>query len=658
MLTLLLVLLIHQTCLDLVESKNFSFSSFDSESCENGGNLICLGSVKAGNGSLSITPDQPKETSEVGRVLFRYPMQMWPASFSTTFTIRITSNSTVSGDGMAFIIAQDNKPSPPESYGSFIGIMDPSTEGGLLKQLAVELDTYKNPREIDNNHIAIDSTSVDYPVAVRSLNDIGINLKSGRNIKVKIEYDGRGKILHIYVAYAGECMVDFLSHEIIMQDTVPQQAYVGFTGSTGHFWEVHQVLDWNFTLYELPKESLSQGVNQNHSRTELKVVVPIVVVSLVVVLLLLAVAHRRRKVRLEGRYDIEMLTKNAANAPKLFTYKQLSRATRNFSKENLLGTGGFGSVYKGVLSNSDFPTTIAVKKINATSTQGEKEYLAEICTIGRLRHKNLVQLHGWCHEREQLLLVYEYMPNGSLDQYIGKNFLDWKTRYKILSGLASVLLYLHEECDNPVVHRDVKPNNVMLDSDYNAHLGDFGLARLLQNNAFVTTMVAGTIGYLAPEVSFTGRATPESDVYSFGMESEPKGLMEEFSLVDCVWNSYEKGSLLSCADHTLRGEFDEEQVKRILIVGLACLHPDQMLRPRMRKVVQIFLNSDEPLMKLPESRPTELCLSLPSSSPTNTTSDLGCMRSPGAGCSREDFVDEISIQYDVVASELYSCGHI
>ncbi|KAL0330534.1 UNVERIFIED_CONTAM: putative L-type lectin-domain containing receptor kinase S.5 [Sesamum radiatum] len=603
MLTLLLVLLIHQTCLDLVESKNFSFSSFDSESCENGGNLICLGSVKAGNGSLSITPDQPKETSEVGRVLFRYPMQMWPASFSTTFTIRITSNSTVSGDGMAFIIAQDNKPSPPESYGSFIGIMDPSTEGGLLKQLAVELDTYKNPREIDNNHIAIDSTSVDYPVAVRSLNDIGINLKSGRNIKVKIEYDGRGKILHIYVAYAGECMVDFLSHEIIMQDTVPQQAYVGFTGSTGHFWE-------------------------------------------------------ETKGEARGRYDIEMLTKNAANAPKLFTYKQLSRATRNFSKENLLGTGGFGSVYKGVLSNSDSPTTIAVKKINATSTQGEKEYLAEICTIGRLRHKNLVQLQGWCHEREQLLLVYEYMPNGSLDQYIGKNFLDWKTRYKILSGLASVLLYLHEECDNPVVHRDVKPNNVMLDSDYNAHLGDFGLARLLQNNAFVTTMVAGTIGYLAPEVSFTGRATPESDVYSFGMVvlevvcgRRSKGLMEEFSLVDCVWNSYEKGLLLSCVDHTLRGDFDEEQVKRILIVGLACLHPDQMLRPRMRKVVQIFLNSDEPLMKLPESRPTELCLSLPSSSPTNTTSDLGCMRSPGAGCSREDFVDEISIQYEGCCSK-------
>lgn len=264
----------------------------------------------------------------------------------------------------------------------------------------------------------------------------------------------------------------------------------------------------------------------------------------------------------------------------------------------------------------------------------------------------MVQLQGWCHDREQLLLVYEYMPNGSLDRYIGNNILDWETRYKILSGLASVLLYLHEECGNPVVHRDVKPNNVMLDSDYNAHLGDFGLARLLQNNAFVTTMVAGTIGYLAPEVSYTGRATPESDVYSFGIVvlevvcgRRSKGMMEEFSLVDCVWNLYEKGSLLSCVDHRLKGDFDEEQVKRSLIVGLACLHPDQMLRPKMRKVVQIFLNLDEPLMKLPQSRPTELCLSLPSSSPSNTTTDFGSSRTPGAG-SMEDFPDEMTIQYD------------
>lgn len=258
---------------------------------------------------------------------------------------------------------------------------------------------------------------------------------------------------------------------------------------------------------------------------------------------------------------------------------------------------------------------------------GEREYLAEICTIGRLRHKNLVQLRGWCHEREHLLLVYEYMANGSLDLFIGKGFLDWKTRYKILTGLASALLYLHEECDKPIVHRDVKPNNVMLDSEYNARLGDFGLARLIQNDACVTTMMAGTPGYLAPEVSFSGKATPEFDVYSFGMVAlevacgrRSKGLFEENSLVDYVWSLYGKNALLECVDKQLEGEFDEEQVKRTLTVGFASLHPDCMLRPKIRKVVQIFLNPNEPLMDLPHARPNAVYVSVSSASTTDVGS--------------------------------------
>lgn len=225
------------------------------------------------------------------------------------------------------------------------------------------------------------------------------------------------------------------------------------------------------------------------------------------------------------------------------------------------------------------------------------------------------------------------MANGSLDRFIGKGFLDWKTRYKILTGLASALLYLHEECDNPVVHRDVKPNNVMLDSGYNAQLGDFGLARLLQNDAFgcATTMLAGTPGYLAPEVGFSGKATPESDVYSFGMVvievvcgRRSRGILEENSLVDYAWSFHGKNALLECVDRQLQGKFDEEQVKRTLISGLACLHPDFTLRPKIRKVVQVFLNPNEPLMELPESRPSSVYVLVSSSSSSAaTTTNFG-----------------------------------
>nr|GMD44124.1 probable L-type lectin-domain containing receptor kinase S.5 [Ipomoea batatas] len=619
MLSLLIItLLFYQSSnfYSVESSSNFSFPSFDSGSCANGtGNLICWGSVTVDNGTLNITPDLPQNNSKkVGRVLYRQPECVWPASFSTAFTVRILANSSDSGDGIAFLIAQDDGASPPDSYGSFIGILDPSTEGGGVHQLAIELDTYKNEHEANGNHIRIVTTSVEKPVASRSLSDIGIDLKSGKDITVKIDYDGWVKMLQISVAYSGEPLIQFLNEKIILQDTFPQNTYVGFSASTAFFSETHQVLNWNFTLLELPQDSLHSGPQKRKNKVVLlSVFVPLTFVFVCLGLGLFVTARmrrRRRKKRIGRQEDIEMLTRNAANVPKFFRFRQLAKATKNFSKENLVGSGGFGSVYRGVLSGDQPPTTVAVKRINATSHQGEREYLAEICTIGRLRHKNLVQLQGWCHDKEQLLLVYEYMQNGSLDRYIGNNiFLNWETRFKILSGLASALLYLHEECGSPVVHRDVKPNNVMLDSDYTAHLGDFGLARLLhpgqgegQDEASVTTMVAGTPRYLAPE---------------------------ENSLVDMVWRSYEEGAMLSVVDSRLQdGKFEEEQARRCLIVGLACLHPDRFFRPKMRKVVQIFLNPEEPLMQIPECRPSAVCVSWCSSSSSSTTTGVGSANTP------------------------------
>ncbi|KAF5940854.1 hypothetical protein HYC85_022021 [Camellia sinensis] len=639
-----------------VDSLNFSFPSFDSGSCTKGGNLICSGSATASNGTLNVTSDhqqqQPRDTppiNQIGRVLYKYPVIGWPASIRTTFSIRILTdpNSKGSGDGMAFVLAPDAQPSPANSFGSFLGIFDQSTQD-VVHQLAIEFDTYKNEFDPDDNHIAIDTVSVQNPVAVKSLNSTGIYLKTGREITVRVEYDGWTKNLQIYVGYNGDPLVSFLNHTMKLRHTIPSSVYVGFTAATGTLSETHQVLAWNFTSIELPNKSLGPGNNLG-----VKVAVPVISGLLFLAILALPFvlrALRIRKERLARKVDIEMMIA-AANGPRLFSYKKLSKATRNFSKDNLLGIGGFGSVYKGVMSKP--PITIAVKKINAASKQGEKEYLAEICTISRLSHKNLLQLQGWCHDHDQLLLVYEYMPNGSLDRFIGKDdtFLDWATRYKVLLGLASALVYLHEECGNPVVHRDVKPNNVMLDSEYNAHLGDFGLARLLQNEASVTTRIAGTPGYLSPEVSLTGRVTPESDVYSFGMVvlevvcgKRSKGIMDANSLVDSVWTLYEKGvdALLDCVDRLLEGKFDEEEVKRSLVVGLACLHPDLMLRPQMRKVIQVFLNPNEPLPNLHESRPNFVCLSFSSFSITSTTTDLGNSKVDGG--SMETLPDETTVQ--------------
>ncbi|XP_041022758.1 probable L-type lectin-domain containing receptor kinase S.5 [Juglans microcarpa x Juglans regia] len=665
LLRLFLCTFIIQPCLSYpVEPMSFSFTSFNQESC-NTGQLICMGSVTASDGYLSITPDpqqgkgnstsQPLPLNNVGRVLYSHPLLAWPAIISTTFTIRISafSNSTASGDGMAFVFAPDHSHSPPDSYGSYLGLLNRSPPGGVVRQLAVELDTSMNDFDPDGNHIGIDTTSIIHPFAAKSLNSTGIDLKSGRDIKCKIDYDGLSNMLLVSVGYSGNPLVNVLSRSIVMSDTVPSSVFVGFTASTGTFPESHQVIDWAFTSVPLSFPSLNKSLEKyDKIKTVSVIVAPIFMALLIIVICVFPSLLRKLKKRVKKLEDIESRSRNAANLPKMYTYKQLSKATHNFSKENLLGRGGFGSVYKGTIF--DPPKTIAVKKISATSKQGEREYMAEICTIGRLRHKNLVQLQGWCHKREHLLLVYEYMPNGSLDCFIGIGFLDWKTRYNILTGLASALLYLHEECGNPVVHRDVKPNNVMLDSDYNAHLGDFGLARLLENDASVTTVLAGTPGYLAPEVGYTGKATPVSDVYSFGMVvlevvcgRRSKGIRGETSLVDYVWNSYGKNELLEVADRMLEGEFDEEEVKRTLILGLACLHPDSMFRPKMRKVVQILLNPNEPLIKLPETRPTGVYISVSSSATASTTTNFGSKSSRSLLHSPVTSPSEIEVdQYD------------
>ncbi|KAF5814454.1 putative protein kinase RLK-Pelle-L-LEC family [Helianthus annuus] len=215
----------------------------------------------------------------------------------------------------------------------------------------------------------------------------------------------------------------------------------------------------------------------------------------------------------EMNYEFEMGT-----GAKRFSYHELALSTNHFAEKEKLGEGGFSGVYRGLLKDSS--TYVAVKRVSTSSKQGIKEYTSKVKIISRLRHKNLVQLTGWCHEKQELLLVYEYMENGSLASHLfeAKSLLTWGTRFKIAQGLASSLLYLHEEWEQCVLHRDIKSSNVMLDSNFNAKLGDFGLAKLVDHEkGSQTTMLAGTMGYMAPECVVTGRANKESDVYGFGV---------------------------------------------------------------------------------------------------------------------------------------------
>jgi len=229
-----------------------------------------------------------------------------------------------------------------------------------------------------------------------------------------------------------------------------------------------------------------------------------------------------------------------------------------------------------------------------------KGCVAEISTMGRMQHRNLIQLRGWCRKQKELFIVYDHMPNGSLDKHIfGKptTMLPWARRYSIVKGVAAGLLYLHEEWEKRVIHRDIKSSNVLLDSDLNGRLGDFGLARLYDHSSNPeTSRVMGTLGYIAPEMTRTGKATPSSDVFSFGVlllevacGRKPMDLdAERLFLVEWVWELYAHGRLLDAADPKLGNEYKACEMEKVLKLGLLCSCSEPERRLRIRHVCQIL----------------------------------------------------------------------
>lgn len=285
-----------------------------------------------------------------------------------------------------------------------------------------------------------------------------------------------------------------------------------------------------------------------------------------------------------------------------FSLRQIKAATDDFNPSNKIGEGGFGPVYKGVMSDGK---VVAVKQLSSKSKQGNREFVNEIGMISSLQHPNLVKLHGCCTQGKELLLVYEYMENNSLARAILGNKkderlnLDWPTRKKICLGIARGLAYLHEESRLKIVHRDIKATNVLLDKDFNAKISDFGLAKLDEgDNTHISTRVAGTIGYMAPEYAMRGYLTYKADVYSFGIvvlelvsgksntNYRPK---EEFVyLLDWAYVLQEQGNLLELMDPSLGTHYAKEEALSLLDLALLCTNPSPSLRPVMSSVVSMI----------------------------------------------------------------------
>ncbi|KAF3788773.1 putative L-type lectin-domain containing receptor kinase S-5 [Nymphaea thermarum] len=561
-------------------------------------------------GALQVTPDSLNQgfalQNQSGRVIYNQKFQLFErsgklASFSTSFLFNIyrPDNKSV-GEGLAFIIAPDSG-IPANSYGQYLGLTNSTIDGNFSNHLlAVEFDTVKQDFDPDDNHVGIDINSV-RSNATFSASKIGIDLAPTTGPKkylAWIDYDATARLLSVYLANENETKPNksILSYPLNTAAVLSQYSYFGFAASTGNEAELNCILKWNLTVEILGVPGMRWTV----------MVFAIILPSSVAVAAAMCAAAwfvlRRRKA--VDDTNITGALKSLPGMPREFSFNELKKATNNFDEKMKLGQGGFGVVYRGALPLEG--TEVAVKMFSREAMQGKDDFLAELTTINRLRHKNLVRLIGWCHRKGTLLIVYEFMPNGSLDQHLFESTeqtLSWDRRYKIIAGTASALHYIHNEYDNRVVHRDLKASNIMLDSEFNARLGDFGLARVLDDEKTSYAEadgVPGTMGYVAPECFHTGKATRESDVFGFGAvvletvcgrrpRSSSTGL-----LVDYVWTLHREGRILEAVDEKLGDNYDPQDAARLLLLGLACAHPNPNDRPKATAIIQIISRSIDP----------------------------------------------------------------
>ena len=610
----LLVLMYSSIChLVASQNTNFSFPSFTSAD-----QFILLRDVNYSADDNSFLIDSAQSLGSCGKLLYKEKVRvrtlnsagttLTTASFNTYFTFEITTAipGQQAGDGLAFAFAADNHTLGDE--GSSMCLLKRANDGLATNQLfAVEFDTFRNVylNDPSDSHIGVDVNSMN-STALYNLCGAGgptqtncSSLANAGPFTAWVDYNGTGKTLEVRFVngtYSGGKRPANFTIQVQNLDLGSvfnaDYMYVGFSASTGSVNEVHKIRSWSFVSSGVPEINLLGSPSgalsaPDHASTRVNVAALIsgVVGGLVAFGVLLVVVFllcRRREINSNFKKQQQPEknpTMNYVLGPQRFTYAELSTATKNFSESERLGSGGHGAVYKGILEASG--TLVAVKRMSRESQEGEVGFLAEACSISQIRHRNLVQLLGWCHEDGRFLLVYDYMPNGSLDRWLFNktrearkedqfkhqnsvpDVLAWDLRYKILGGVAAALSYLHEEWKQCVLHRDIKSSNVMLDADFEAHLGDFGLARLMDHKKVgFTTLMAGTRGYMAPELAITNKATKETDVYSFGVlvievvcgkrpldliTSEP----EDMVLVDTVWRAHEAGNLLSVADARL-----------------------------------------------------------------------------------------------------------
>ncbi|XP_057843255.1 L-type lectin-domain containing receptor kinase IX.1-like [Cryptomeria japonica] len=605
-------------------------------------NMTAIGDASISHNEIRFTKTQLNSSlnSSLGWAIYNDLIPLWDgfseaeANFSTHFQFVISkpSDKRATGAGLAFFLANSGMNIENPSPGEYLGLFKNTTDGNTSNQIvAVEFVTSKET-DIDSS----DEIDVGIDVnRIKSKKNVSLYGLSGNIGKwdAWVGYDGTVNRLQVFLLFnpngtdASKPANPFHWDDIDLRQHLPENVIVGFSASTGSGYaiELHTVRVSNFSCqysWEIQTDAIAPAPEtrtpgQGHTRKE----------------------NSSAKIILSDE-EFNKSLREAAQSALEFSYAELCVATNNFSDDKKIGLGGFGFVYRGTLLSTN--EAVAIKRVSPSSKQGKREYLTEICINSKLNHHNLVKFLGWSHRKGDLLLVYELLPNGSLDKHIFENPetpLDWDRRYSIACDVGSSLVYLHEDRHESVVHRDIKASNVMLDSNFKAKLGDFGLARMVEREKVGhTTTPAGTIGYMAPEFVTTGKATREIDVFSFGalsLEIACGKRPADWSLiehncrvVECVWHLHEQHRILDAADEKLDRNFNVAEMERLLKVRLLCSHPDPNARPSMQKVVGILKRGAE-LPHVPLKFPVAVYSdrislnALPSSSSSSTSTEVG-----------------------------------
>lgn len=620
-------------------------------------NVTLFGDAYFRDNAISLTRElatcassSSSSSSGVGRAFYAYPIRFLDsatnttASFSSRFSFSISPSPLCSsGDGIAFLITPNaNSFSASKGY---MGLPEP-TLTARASFFAVEFDTSFDPSlgDVNGNHIGIDVNTVASIASIDSVSR-GIDLKSGRLITAWIEYRDAMKMVRVWVGFTPvRPPTPLLVAQIDLSKVFKEFMYVGFSGSNGQGSAVHIVDRWRFktfgfTLSVIPIDTVEEGdcllcssedsnIKRHPIETSRKGKTRVsemalglgglaaFVFSIVVVLAVISfilIKKRRIQARRSGAGIACRVQTN--RVPTRLSLADIRSATMGFNRTRVVGEGASATVYKGSLP---FGGEVAVKRFERGTGVDcmRNPFSTEFGTmVGCLRHKNLVQLQGWCCEGTELVLVYEYLPNGSLDKILHKKsnsaiVLSWKQRLNIVLGVASALAYLHEECERQIIHRDVKTCNIMLDTEFNAKLGDFGLAEVYEHSSMTreATIPAGTMGYLAPEYVYCGVPTVKTDVYSFGVvvlevATGRRPVDDDgTAIVDWVWELWEKGKLIEAADLRLDEKFNCGNIERMLMVGLACVHPNHVKRLTIKEAARI-LRGEATLPVLPARKP-------------------------------------------------------